>query len=352
MNFERNELIDMIFIMGSGEQNCLLTQRIYAQRYPNRRQPSVRSLENLKERFVRTGNVNYEKCERTKRTSDEDQLNVLLSVVAEPSTSSTVISRQVDVPRSTVSKILKKNKFHDYHISFHQQLLGPDLRIRRTFCEWGLEMERATPHFFQQILFTDESTFTQCGSPNRHNYHHYATENPKIVRQVDRQWQWTVNVWGGIVGDFVIGPHFFNGHLNGAQYLYFLQNHLPQLLQNIPPILMENMWFQHDGAPPHFALPVREFLNQEFEDRWIGRGGPISWPPRSPDLTEMDFFFWGHIKQIVYQSPATTAEDMRQRIIEAFGTISIESLRAVHRSFLARLQMCVEQNGGHIEHLL
>lgn len=26
---------------------------------------------------------------------------------------------------------------------------------------------------------------------------------------------WSINVWGGIVGEFVIGPHFFNEHVNG-----------------------------------------------------------------------------------------------------------------------------------------
>lgn len=52
MQFERNELVDMIFIMGSAQQNCVLTQRIYAQRYPDRRQPSVTSLERLKERSL------------------------------------------------------------------------------------------------------------------------------------------------------------------------------------------------------------------------------------------------------------------------------------------------------------
>jgi hypothetical protein len=35
--------------------------------------------------------------------------------------------------------------------------------------------------------------------------------------------------------------------------------------------------------------------------RWIGRGGSITWPPRSPDLTPLDFFLWGYAKNIVYQ---------------------------------------------------
>ncbi|XP_067203031.1 uncharacterized protein [Linepithema humile] len=33
--------------------------------------------------------------------------------------------------------------------------------------------------------------------------------------------------------------------------------------------------------------------------RWIGRGGPIVWPARSPDLNVLDYFVWGYIKALV-----------------------------------------------------
>ena len=34
---------------------------------------------------------------------------------------------------------------------------------------------------------------------------------------------------------------------------------------------------------------------------FISRGGPTAWPPRSPDLTQLDFFVWGFIKDVVYR---------------------------------------------------
>ncbi|XP_024869556.1 protein ALP1-like [Temnothorax curvispinosus] len=33
----------------------------------------------------------------------------------------------------------------------------------------------------------------------------------------------------------------------------------------------------------------------------MGRGGPIAWPARSPDLNVLDFFVWGHIKSLIEQ---------------------------------------------------
>ena len=60
--------------------------------------------------------------------------------------------------------------------------------------------------------------------------------------------------------------------------------------------LQPDIIFQLDGAPPHWGLDVRASLNEQFPGRWIGRDGPTPWPPRSPDLTPLDFFLWGYVK--------------------------------------------------------
>ncbi|ERL93783.1 hypothetical protein D910_11069 [Dendroctonus ponderosae] len=54
-------------------------------------------------------------------------------------------------------------------------------------------------------------------------------------------------------------------------------------------------WFQHDGAPPHNFSQVRNHLDVTFPGAWIGRNGPILWPPRSPDLSPLDFFWCGAV---------------------------------------------------------
>ncbi|KAG8227560.1 hypothetical protein J437_LFUL000660 [Ladona fulva] len=58
--------------------------------------------------------------------------------------------------------------------------------------------------------------------------------------------------------------------------------------------------FMQDGALPHYLIDVRDFLNNRFPGKWTGRGAPIAWPPRSPDLTPLDFFFFGGRK--IYSS--------------------------------------------------
>jgi hypothetical protein len=64
-----------------------------------------------------------------------------------------------------------------------------------------------------------------------------------------------------------------------------------QVEEFVMPILEEAGLFdkllQQDGASPHFHNGVTDFLNSKFPEKLIGRGGYITWPPRSPDLTPL-----------------------------------------------------------------
>ena len=55
----------------------------------------------------------------------------------------------------------------------------------------------------------------------------------------------------------------------------------------------ENVWFQQDGAPPHFGIEVRQLLDDTFTGRWIGRRGPIEWPPRLHGFNPLKLFSFG-----------------------------------------------------------
>jgi hypothetical protein len=57
--------------------------------------------------------------------------------------------------------------------------------------------------------------------------------------------------------------------------------------------------------------------------RWIGRSGPIAWSPKSPDLTPFDFFFWGYVKNIVYQVKINDLQHMKARIRDAVATVTL-----------------------------
>lgn len=170
------------------------------------------------------------------------------------------------------------------------------------------------PLFLSRVLFTDEAAFTRDGIVNFHNTHVWAYENPHAILQARNQHRFSINVWAGIVGDHLIGPIILPNRLTGAAYLTFLQDELPGLLEDVPLETRQRMVFLHDGAPPHFLLAVRQYLNEQFGERWIGRGGPIPWPPRSPDLNPLDYCIWGYTKELVYARSVDTEAELRQRI--------------------------------------
>lgn len=354
MNFPRNELIDMIYILGEAEKNCLLAVRLYGAKYPNRRQPSRQSFQCLMERFDVSGSVEYKKRRVVNRsaTNEEKEMEILLHVQDNPKVSSRELANTCDTSQSTVNRITRKYKYHPYHMELHQELRDHDFEQRVNFCNTINVAIEADPNFLSKIMFSDEATFRSNGAVNRHNMHYYSTANPLWVREVQNQNHWSLNVWCGIKNLRIIGPHFFRESLNGPRYLNFLQNQLPQLLEEVDDIEREQMWIQHDGAPAHYYREVREFLNNHYPQKWIGRDGFIAWPPRSCDLTPLDFFMWGYIKDRVYMSPPTTPEDMENRIRDACRTITPFILRNVGENLVKRLNMCV-QVGGHIfEHLL
>jgi hypothetical protein len=78
---------------------------------------------------------------------------------------------------------------------------------------------------------------------------------------------------------------------------------------------------------PHFGLLFfREFLDMHFPGRWFGRDGPMTWPPRSPDITPLDFFLWGYFKDIVCNTPVTSPYELKLRIVAAIETVTLQML--------------------------
>ena len=77
----------------------------------------------------------------------------------------------------------------------------------------------------------------------------------------------------------------------------------------------------------------------------------MDWPPRSPDLTMMDFWLWGHLKQIVYGRKPKTMEQLKEFIVEAFEQLNSnrELISEVYQAFKVHLQKCAEKEGGIFE---
>jgi len=190
------------------------------------------------------------------------------------------------------------------------------------------------------------------GSVNRHNSRYWSDSNPHWMRESKSQYPQKLNVWAGIVGEHIIGPFFIDGNLTAQKYEAMLCDDIVPTVRNIFDPDFDSVWFQQDGAPPHFALQVRNFLNNTFPERWIGRRGAIEWPPRSPDLSPLDFFFWGYLKDRVYKIKPQNLNDLQVRIIDEVALITPEILQNVQTNFYDRLAHCQTVEGRQFEHLL
>src|SRR5678816_2810305 len=191
-----------------------------------------------------------------------------------PTTSTRKIAATLHVSHSTVFRVLKNQLMYPYHIQRVQALVPTDFPARVALCRLMQQKIADNPHHLAEILFTDEANFSRDAISNFHNNHIWADENPHAIVESRHQHQFSLNVWVGIVGGPLIGPLFLPARLTGDVYRQFLEHDLPTLLEDIPLQLRSKMYFMHDGAPAHFSLVARNYLNTVYPvypRRWIGR---------------------------------------------------------------------------------
>ena len=113
-----------------------------------------------------------------------------------------------------------------------------------------------------------------------------------------------------------------------------------------------------DGARPHtvydnLAILYEHFGHRVLSDRYTRHFNcGHDWPPYSPDLTPCDFFLWGHLKGRVFKDRPLTLDALKAAITGEVNLITPQTLRKTMNNFRTRLQKVVQENGGHVEHLL
>lgn len=359
--YTAEDYLNMIIIYGECHQNANLALRTYRERYgANRPCPvnsrvitnamdRIRNNRRVDPRFDHEGII-----ARQLRVRQEDQ--ILDHFRRVPTSSVRRAERLYNVHRNAVHSVLKREKWHPFKLCKVQALLPRDKPVRFAYCRWLQDNIRETPGFLNYVFWTDESTFTRNGMWNCHNYHYWSLQNPHVCRESAFQYRFSLNVWAGIHGDSIIGPIFIDGTLNRGRFMELLNGPVSEYLDGICLERLRRVWFQLDGAPAHSVVEARQRLNQMFGNQWIGRFGPQRWPPRSPDLTPLDFFLWGLIKEEVYATEVTTIEDLQNRIVVAFDRLKETALRdgllrRVRRNIERRLNLCVQRDGGHFENL-
>ncbi|GBP29256.1 Ras-related GTP-binding protein D [Eumeta japonica] len=94
-----------------------------------------------------------------------------------------------------------------------------------------------------------------------------------------------------------------------------------------------------------------EFASENFPQKLISRIGDIPWPSRSPDLTPMDFFLWGYLKERVYNDNPQSPVALKENICRETSSIELSLLQCVAQNTRVRFEQCVQVHDDYMDAL-
>ncbi|GFS75825.1 uncharacterized protein TNCV_4665021 [Trichonephila clavipes] len=164
-----------------------------------------------------------------------------------------------------------------------------------------------------------------------------------------------LTVWCALWAGGIIGPYFFKndeGHnvtVNGDRYRAMITNFFIPELNNHD---VQELWFQQDGATCHTARATIDLLKDTFGDRLISRFRPVNWPPRSCDLTPLDYFLWGNVKSLVYADKPQTLDHLEDNIRRVIADIRPQMLEKVIENWTSRLDYIRARRGSPMPEII
>ncbi|GFU47062.1 hypothetical protein TNCV_2616351 [Trichonephila clavipes] len=73
-----------------------------------------------------------------------------------------------------------------------------------------------------------------------------------------------------ILGNYLAGLNLLPERLTDTTKRIFFEQ-----VQRVPLPTQRVMWLMHNGAPAHFPIKVRNFLNDKYSAQWIRSGGSV-----------------------------------------------------------------------------
>ncbi|GFX33805.1 DUF4817 domain-containing protein [Trichonephila clavipes] len=204
------------------------------------------------------------------------------------------------------------------------------------------------------VAAIDEAHFWLNGYVNKQNCSIWSEANPQVYVETPLHPE-KLTVWCALWAGGIIGPYFFKndeGHnvtVNGDRYRAMITNFFIPEFNNHD---VQELWFQQDGATCHTARATIDLLKDTFGDRLISRFGPVNWPPRSCDLTPLDYFLWGYVKSLVYADKPQTLDHLEDNIRRVIADIRPQMLEKVIENWTSRLDYIRASRGSHMPEII
>jgi hypothetical protein len=89
-------------------------------------------------------------------------------------------------------------------------------------------------------------------------------------------------------------------------------------------------------------------VREMFAGRVISRNGDVAWSPRSPNLSQCDYFLWGYLKHKVYENRPHTFYELRDCIRTTVLQIPVDMMRKTTDPLKRHAEVCLQNNGAHL----
>ena len=318
--------------------------------------PSKKVIYRCARNFNSKGSIDKKKpgrAHKTKRTvANIDAVQQRVS--ATPEISIRRLAQETETSSATVHRILRKDlHLYPYKAQTVQEISITDKEKRLRFARWFRNKTLNDPLFLDKLITSDEAHFHLKIKPNKQNSRIWALENPQAIAEMPLH-STRVTIWCAVTSREIIGPYFFEDEhnntvtVNAERYEQMLVNFLFPKVNELANVF----WFQQDGAPCHTARLPMSLLKNQFPQKIISKFGDVEWPARSPDLSPLDFYLWGYLKNKVYRNKPTTLHDLKQNIIQEIGAITPQTLAKTMQNMVKRVDECIRLDGDHLKRII
>ena len=113
-----------------------------------------------------------------------------------------------------------------------------------------------------------------------------------------------------------------------------------------------NIWFQQDSAMYHTTEATLDGLGPIFKYRIISRRADVVGPPRSCDLTQLDYYLWGDVKDMCYADKPETIDTLKDNIREAISEIQLHTIDSVLKNWPDGVGYCMASRASDFNEII